>query len=74
MTHHFSLVEYWGVFYASVGGDSGQSLAAKPSNCSCFRTLLGFFSDDVGIRCHLYLHLTGFLHGAFNLQAFRKVE
>lgn len=43
MTHHFSLAEYWGVFYASVEGDSGQSLAAKPSNCSCFRTVLVFF-------------------------------
>lgn len=42
MNYHFSLVEYWGVFYVSVGGDSGLSLADKPSNCSFFRTL-GFF-------------------------------
>lgn len=32
-----------------------------------------FFSEDVEIRCRLHLHLTGFLHGAFHLQVFRKV-
>lgn len=74
MNHRFSLVGYWGVFYASIEGDSGQSLAAKPSKCSCFRTLLGFFSEDVKIRCHFHLHLTGFLCGAFHLQVLRKVK
>lgn len=33
-----------------------------------------FFSEVVEIRFHCNLHLTGFLHGAFHLQVFRKVE
>lgn len=34
----------------------------------------GVFSEDAEIRFRLHLHLTGFLHGAFHLQVFRKVE
>lgn len=40
-----------------------------------FQNTVGFFfSEDVEIRSGLHLHLTGFLHGAFHMQIFRKVE
>lgn len=74
MIHHFSLVEYWGVFYASVEGDSGQSLAAKLVIVPVSEYCWVFSSEDIEIRCSLHLHLTGFLHGAFHKQVFRKVE
>lgn len=37
-----------------------------------FRTF--FLSEDVGMNCCLHLHLMGFLHRAFHLQVFRRVE